>query len=161
MPPPKGADGPGPTKQLFTARERETAALTVWAECRGQPWEGQLAVAYVIRNRFEQPSWWGTGLAGVCLKPWQFSCWNKSVEHGSQLDRLNNPATKKLKSYADAMAAVDVALAGLEPDPTNGAAYYCTPAVVNQTKWARGKTPSAVIGGHVFFTKQEAERKIT
>lgn len=148
-----------PFDQGWSAGDREIAALTVWAEARGQPWEGQLAVAYVIRNRAEAPGWWGHGVAGVCQAPYQFSCWNAKVSQGSQRDRLMDVKTLQHPAMVTAMQAVDVAFAGTQPDPTHGATYYCTKAVVDKTSWARGKTPSAIIGAHVFFTKAEAERK--
>lgn len=132
-------------------------ALTVWAEARGQPWLGILAVAYVIRNRAERPRWWGKGVSGVCLKPFQFSCWNSEKRHGSQLDRLLDIKTLSHAAMPECMRAVDVAMAGTEPDPTNGSTYYCTKGVVDKTDWAVGKTPSAIIGDHVFFTTSIAE----
>ena len=33
-------------------------ALTVWAEARGEPVDGQRAVAWVLRNRAAKPGWW-------------------------------------------------------------------------------------------------------
>src|SRR5690606_28151479 len=36
-----------------------------------------VAVGAVIRERVLRPGWWGTDWQSVCLKPWQFSCWNE------------------------------------------------------------------------------------
>src|SRR5262245_52710004 len=49
-------------------------AMTVWAEARGEPYAGQVAVARVIRNRVHQG--WAKDVVGVVLQPHQFSCWN-------------------------------------------------------------------------------------
>jgi len=37
-------------------------------------------VGWVIRNRVEKGGWYGDGYAGVCLNPWQFSCWNEATK---------------------------------------------------------------------------------
>ena len=57
-------------------------------EARGEDLIGQIAVAWTIRNRVNDgkaKSWWVEGYAGVCQKPYQFSCGNKS---GSELRLL-------------------------------------------------------------------------
>ena len=51
-------------------------ARTVFGEARGEPHEGRLAVAHVILNRARSGGWWDAGVSEVCLKRWQFSCWN-------------------------------------------------------------------------------------
>ena len=51
-------------------------ALTMAAEARSDGPAGMGAVGCVIRNRVEHPGWWGRDWLGVCLAPWQFSCWN-------------------------------------------------------------------------------------
>jgi len=60
-----------------TDKDRDILARTLWGEARGEGLAGQIAVAWTIRNRVfdgKAKSWWGEGYAGVCLKPWQFSC---------------------------------------------------------------------------------------
>ena len=64
-----------------TEKDRDILARTLWGEARGESLAGQIAVAWTIRNRVNDgkaKSWWGEGYAGVCQKPYQFSCWNKS-----------------------------------------------------------------------------------
>src|SRR5206468_12010195 len=49
-------------------------AATLVGECRGEPIEGIIGVANVIRNRaFAADS----TLKEICLAPKQFSCWNE------------------------------------------------------------------------------------
>jgi len=63
-------------------REEKIVAITILAEARGEGHSGMYAVGAVIAQRaFERkrtPS-------EVCLKKWQFSCWNgkrlKDLEH--------------------------------------------------------------------------------
>ena len=62
-------------------KDRDILARTLWGEARGEGFDGQIAVAWTIRNRVfdgKAKSWWGEGYAEVCLKPWQFSCWNQN-----------------------------------------------------------------------------------
>ena len=61
-----------------TEKDRYILARTLWGEARGESLAGQIAVAWTIRNRVDDgntKSWWGEGYAGVCQKPYQFSCW--------------------------------------------------------------------------------------
>lgn len=39
-----------------------------------------LHIAWVIRNRVEGKKWFGNTYRKVCLKKWQFSCWNGKSE---------------------------------------------------------------------------------
>lgn len=132
----------------------DTLARTIFGEARGEGVVGMEAVAAVIMNRVnadlgndKKPDWWGEGVKAVCLKPWQFSCWNE-----------NDPNREKLVSvttrdpwFAHAVEIAKRAVKGELPDPTNQADHYCTETVAPHTSWAKGKTPVARIGRHVFF----------
>ncbi|MFW0755465.1 cell wall hydrolase [Pseudomonas sp. H11T01] len=64
-----------------TDRDPDILVRTLWGEARGEGLAGRIAVGWTIRNRVNDgkaKSWWGEGYAGVCLKVWQFSCWNKN-----------------------------------------------------------------------------------
>ena len=63
-------------------------AKTIWAEARGEPLEGQIAVSNVILNRARQGGWWGDDVVKVCRKPKQFSCWNKGDPNRAKMDGL-------------------------------------------------------------------------
>lgn len=136
----------------------EIMALTVWAEARGESPNGQRAVAWVIRNRFENPGWWSRNandgipddtIAAVCKDPYQFSCWNPSDPNRARLD---NPKTKDRTDYQVILKlCAGVMSADPKTDPTGGADHYCTSAVVRYTRWARGRKPVAVIGAHHFY----------
>lgn len=45
----------------------------LFTEARGEPDQGILAVAEVVRNRVMRPAWWGRGWREVILKRHQFS----------------------------------------------------------------------------------------
>ncbi|MGH3756111.1 MAG: cell wall hydrolase, partial [Pseudonocardiaceae bacterium] len=59
-------------------KDWEVMGRTLYGEARGEPFDGLVAVAWVIRNRAESPRWWGRDVKGVCLHPLQFSCWNET-----------------------------------------------------------------------------------
>lgn len=120
---------------------------TVFGEARGEPTLGQIAVAWVIVNRARNPRWWGRGIRGVCLQPWQFSSWNA----GDPNRQLITALAKDDPRYLALRSLMVEVLAGWHPDPTRGADHYCTRAVAPKTKWARGKTPVAEIGNHLFY----------
>ncbi|ROM79306.1 hypothetical protein BK654_08030 [Pseudomonas brassicacearum] len=66
-------------------KDRDILARTLWGEAPGESLAGQIAVAWTIRNRVEDDKaklWWGEGYAGVCLKPYQFICWNQNDPTG-------------------------------------------------------------------------------
>lgn len=142
--------------------------LTLWAETRGEPIEGQIGVACVIRNRVAfdigqdgKPDWWGEGYRGVCLAPAQFSCWNEGTEAnhlavvklarlvlGDYVDRSllpNDPIVRQLK------AVVECVMNGAFQDRVKGATHYLTTALYSSPKrprWAMG--PPLMLGSHVF-----------
>ncbi|MBK8184864.1 MAG: cell wall hydrolase [Candidatus Competibacteraceae bacterium] len=137
----------------------DTMALTVWAEARGELRMGQRAVAWVIRNRYENPGWWSRNrndgiqddtIAAVCRDPWQFSCWNKS---DPQSKILHDPDTLKRNNVKTIRTLCESVLErGLADDVSKGADHYCTVKVIPKTKWAKG-TPGYRNREPRFFLK--------
>lgn len=133
-----------------------TLARTLWGEARGEPVEGQIAIAWVVKNRVNNPGWWsrqkGDGIVddtieSVCLDPNQFSCW-----WDSQAPKVRS---RSIESLGPFMVAAQAVLDGLEPDPTGGADHYHTIARpegvrVWPPKWAQGKA-GKTIGRHIFY----------
>jgi N-acetylmuramoyl-L-alanine amidase len=125
--------------------DKDTMTRTLWGEARGEPQEGQIAVAWVIRTRaLWEPTWWGYGVRGVCLKPKQFSCWN-----------LDDPNYEKLKALVtddpEYVALRQIALAVLEdelPNPAPGATHYRN--IDANAEWSVGRE-GVKIGNLVFF----------
>lgn len=129
----------------FTPLELDIAARTLWGEARNQPLMGKLAVASVIRNRAAAPRWWGRGLAGVCQKHAQFSCWLPSDPNCAKCHAV----TETDPVFVECLRVMRGVLLGKMPDPTGGADHYHTKHV--SPPWAEGKTPCAVIGAHLFY----------
>lgn len=135
-------------------------ARTLWGEARGEPTEGQVAVAWVIRNRAERGRFAGRlfgqegAVAFVCLAPWQFSCWNEGDPNRTKLLVLAED------QFVDQLAIASNVLDGLVADPTNGADHYHT---IEPPAWAQAWPPdwaptmreTARFGGHVFYDSRK------
>ena len=123
-------------------------ARTLWGEARGEGTIGMQAVANVIINRAANPSWWGSNIMQVCRRPYQFSCWNDGDPNRSQLKSV----TEKDLYFATALRIACRAAYGALEDITNGADHYHAAGIT--PGWAKGQTPVAVIGNHIFYKLQ-------
>lgn len=134
-----------------TESDRNILARTLWGEARGESLDGQIAVAWTIRNRVfdgKAKSWWGEGYAGVCQKPYQFSCWNKNDPNYIYLSGARQIPPREL---SQAQIAADQVMAGKVPDPTSGATHYYATSMSKPPVWAKGAKQTLKLGRHVFF----------
>jgi spore germination cell wall hydrolase CwlJ-like protein len=134
-----------------TEKDRDILARTLWGEARGESLAGQIAVAWTIRNRVfdgKDRSWWGEGFAGVCQKPFQFSCWNKNDPN---FVYLSGAKTIPFREFAKAQIAADQVIDGKVPDPTGGATHYYATTMPKPPTWARGAKQMLKLGRHIFF----------
>ena len=139
----------------YSAHDIDTMARTLFGEIRGGTLSDKIAVAWTIRNRADmdlgndgKPDWWGEGIAGVCLKPWQFSCWNANDPNRDKLLK----ADISLASFRECLAVTAHVLGGKSTDPTKRATHYYNPDVVNEPHWVKGATLTGKIGAHLFYT---------
>lgn len=128
-----------------TGTDLDTMARTVWGEARGEGDAGIAAVAWVIKNRAAKPGWWGRTIKEVCLKKWQFSCWNADDPNSSKCAVLDE-SNDSFRHIRDICRAV---IEGTIPDLTGGATHYHAKSV--HPSWAATALPCAVIGGHLFY----------
>ena len=134
-----------------TEKDRDILARTLWGEARGESLAGQIAVAWTIRNRVNDgkaKSWWGEGYAGVCQKPYQFSCWNKNDPNFAY---LSGAKLIQFRELAQARIAADQVLGGMITDPTSGATHYYALSMKVPPAWAAKAKQTLKLGGHVFF----------
>lgn len=139
-------------------------ALTIHGEARGCNQDGRTAIAHTILNRMKARAWWGRGaigypdhtMAAVCLKPWQFSCWNPNDPNQTLLATLQadyRHAIQQPTCRAALKALID-ALDGYEQDKTGGATHYLTTALHKSARcpeWAKNNNNFVEIGKHRFF----------
>ena len=104
----------------------------VSGEARGEPYEGQVAVAAVILNRMKDPRF-PHSIPAIIYAPGAFTC----VSDG-QINVPPDPSVKK---------AVNAAIHGW--DPTMGAVYYFDPATAT-SKWIWSRPEILKIGHHIF-----------
>lgn len=125
-------------------------AKTIFGEARGEGLSGMEAVANVIMNRVKHAQkmgqyWWGNSVKDVCLKPFQFSCWNNNDPNKKVLEQ----DLKQNLIYGICERIAVRAIKGLLKDNTNGATHYHTKKT--HPKWAHTAVPCAEIGGHIFY----------
>jgi N-acetylmuramoyl-L-alanine amidase len=128
----------------------DVLARTLYGEARGEKVRGLEAVASVIINRVEKAIsrggyWWGSDVESVCLKKWQFSCWNVNDPNRVKLMKV----TRSNKVFATCKRVAQRALAGCLNDLTNGATHYHVKGL--RPAWSRNQVPCAEIGNHLFY----------
>jgi len=120
-------------------RETKIIAITILAEARGEGQGGMYAVAAVIAQRaFERKR----TPTEVCLKKWQFSCWN-----GKRLKDLEYLLKVPQGKYALALAK-NIKL--LSRDFVGFANHYHNNKI-KPPYWAKGEKPVKIIGNHIFY----------
>ena len=121
-------------------REEKVIAITILAEARGEGEKGMYAVGAVIAQRaFERKQ----TPTEVCLKKWQFSCWN-----GKRLKDLEH-----LLKVPQAKYAITVAknVKTLSREYVGYANHYHATWMKKLHYWAKGQKPVKVIGQHAFY----------
>ena len=107
-------------------------ARTIYAEGRGEPYTGQVAIGAVVMNRIRSAQFPNT-VAGVVYQKHAFT----AVSDG----QINlTPNDTAMKAARDAINGWD---------PTGGALYYYNPAVATSA-WIFDRQTVTVIGKHVF-----------
>ena len=120
------------SKNNVSSANLDLLAKCVYAEARGEPYTGQVAIAAVVLNRVKSSSFPNT-VSGVIYQKNAFTC----VSDG----QIN------LTPNASAYSAAKDALNGW--DPTNGCLYYYNPATAT-SKWIWSLKVELKIGKHYF-----------
>lgn len=123
------------TKIYLTESDIDLMAKVVFAESKGEPYNGKVAVASVILNRATNPKFPNT-VEGVITQKNAFSCVKNGV--------IN------VVPDSDSYNAVKEAIRG--NDPTGEALYFYNPKIATCT-WMKGveKCDVKTIGAHEFF----------
>ena len=127
-----------------TDMECVVLAEAIYYESRGEPIEGQIAVAHVIMNRVSSP-YWPDNILEVVYNNCHFSytC-DGSLERG----------ISDFHSFEEAKILASDVISGSLDDPSNGADHYFNP---NKAKfvpdWSQTYSRVATIGNHVFHKR--------
>lgn len=116
----------------YTERDLQLMANAVFGEARGEPYEGQVAVAAVILNRLESPDF-PNSISDIIFQPLAFT----AVADG-QIWLTPNERAKQ--AVLDAMNGWD---------PTENALYYFNPKTAT-SKWIWTRPQIKQIGQHIF-----------
>ncbi len=122
---------PTPARSLSPA-DLQLLARVIYAESRGEPFEGQVAVGAVLLNRLNDSRFPRT-LTQIIFKQGEFC----TVRDG-QIWNTPNP---------EAIKAAKLAVAGW--DPTGGAVYFYNPAKTT-SRWIWSRVVTNKIGNHIF-----------
>lgn len=144
------------------ASRRDIAALAaaIYGEARGESRRGKEAVAHVAINRAEIGGVsLGDVVYGSVSPKWgQFSFANPQDNNAKT---VRDAPRKDPRAWAEAVEiAVDVVEGranGTKADPTKGATHYH--ADYASPKWSQGKTPTATIGRHEFYSLPKDETR--
>ena len=107
-------------------------ARCVYAEARGEPYTGQVAIAAVVLNRVGSPSFPNT-ISGVIYQKGAFTCVSDGQINLTPNQTAYNAARDALNGW----------------DPTNGCLYYYNPATAT-SKWIWSLKVQITIGRHSF-----------
>ncbi|MCK8826258.1 cell wall hydrolase [Natroniella acetigena] len=119
----------------ITDEEFELLARAVHSEARGEPYEGQVAIAAVVLNRVEDSEFPNT-IKDVVFEPWAFT-----AVHDGQF---------WLQPDQEARDAVEDALKGW--DPSRGAIFYYNPVTATSQWMFDNMRSETIIGKHHFST---------
>ncbi|MGG0655571.1 spore cortex-lytic enzyme [Rummeliibacillus pycnus] len=116
----------------FTNEDLQLMANAVYGEARGEPYEGQVAVAAVILNRLDSPDFPNT-ISGIIFQPRAFT----AVADGQIWLTPNKQA---MEAVLDAMNGWD---------PSQHALYYFNPKTATSS-WIWTRKQITQIGEHIF-----------
>lgn len=116
----------------LSASDIDLLARLVYAEGRGEPYEGQMAIAAVVINRVQSSQFPNT-VRGVIFAPNAFS-----PVKGGTLSRETNETARK--AVLDALN---------KKDPTKGALYFFNPNTATSS-WIWSRPKAVRIENHIF-----------
>ena len=132
------------TELLASAWPSTMAALCVWREARGEPYEVKRAVASVIFNR-QTDKRWPNELDEVILQPLQFSAFNKDDPNATLFPKRSR--TADWRAFEECCKAVmEVRLDG----PTTVATHYFD-ASIETPSWAHKMKYVGKLGKMTFY----------
>lgn len=128
-----------PPMDVVKVNHKEVACLAknIYHEARGEPLNGQLAVAQVTVNRLKSGDF-GSSICEVVYQPNQFS-W--TLERAKKI--------VDLKAWQDSVILATAVLANKAHLPDFKALYFHTKKV--KPKWRKTKQVVTTIGNHIFY----------
>ena len=119
-------------------------ALVIWREARGESLEARIMVGCSIRNRIDNPKWWGTDWISCITKKWQYSSMTAS---GDPQLAIYPQATDH--TFQECLAVASMVHGRVYNSPLKGGDSYYDSGIA-PPKWA---TPETFVGtlGRLHF----------
>jgi N-acetylmuramoyl-L-alanine amidase len=130
----------------------DIVARTLYGEARGEVLLGIQAVASVIWNRWRlRPRMYGESINAVCLKPYQFSCWNENDPNRSLIlkDKIDGEVYTRCEEVAKDY------FAGNGKDVTEINATHYHAHYIDPPSWTKFSSAVKEIGNHSFYHVEE------
>ena len=127
--------------------ELNCLALNVYYESRGEPIEGQYAVAEVTMNRVADLRYPNTICEAVYQQKWDYL--RKRYVGAFSWTELDDNATPHGDAWARAVNVAELTFSGRRDNVLDGAVHYHADYI--RPSWSRGKKPVARIGQHLFY----------
>lgn len=141
----------GETQAEYEERQRRCLATAIYFEARGEPREGQLAVAQVVMNRVRSPDWPDTICGVVFQGQWNRNGCQFSFACDGQPDK-----PKDMVKWDEAMRlAREVTDGKVFLDDIGHATHYHATYV--KPRWVRDMNLVERIGQHIFY-RQRGEK---
>ena len=128
-------------------REQACLALNVYYEARGEPLEGQYAVAEVTMNRVANSRYPDTVCEAVYQEKWDYL--RKRYVSAFSWTELESNSKPGGEAWERAVSVAEQTYSGRRANFLDGAVHYH--ATYIRPSWSRGKEPVARIGQHVFY----------
>lgn len=126
---------------------------TIFGEARGAGALGMYGVACVISNRLQLDTWFGDTWSNVCMKPFQFSCWNDDDPNRSYISDYDEKTALYNNDLISFKAAQKIAYLFCQNngvDVTMGSTHYYDNSINLPQSWAKSWMPTLSFAGFHF-----------
>lgn len=134
--------------------DKDILARTIYGEARGELLKfgknSLYAIGYVVLNRFKRGIY-GKTIKDICLKPYQFSCWNKRDINYNKIYQLKilDGIFNCCYSIAEQLVENQNFTIQINEDCTNGATHYHHKAI--KPYWIKEEFKTVSLGSHIFY----------
>lgn len=136
----------------------QVLALTIYGEARGESTRGKIAVGSVILERVDHRDWDGKTIPEVCLKKWQFSCYNENDPNYRKLLHIAENWDKEIVANMVLNSCWGISLGLISGDinrtPEIAESHCCQYATARGAEKAHWDDKMKVIlreGAHIFY----------
>jgi len=133
-----------PQEDAYSETAARIISYTLYAEARGEPFKGKLAVAAVIQTRARR---FNLSLVETCRQDQQFSCWNGLAAVPEVYTSGEGILPRDMKARSDCYAIAWVLMTSTRK--WDYLTHFYNPAIVTPS-WADALQGTRVIGNHVF-----------